>query len=974
MTNLIHFNTKDNINKNQNILIKYINSLMEYNSQDNEELFENQLIYFVNFLFRTTNLEKVLDEYLFYYKDIFKPIFFSRLTIFIPGTNVVNTFFEYLSNMIQGQYKLYPDKTSIPLYEFIFVTNINLDENSLTFFNFACEIFHEIKHVDENYLNSLPSKIFKNFEEFFENIKKENLLTFCISCKARSEWNAFKKINIINEKFFGYLSFVLYNGQKFMGKDTNLGFIDFSVNKFISIPKICFKKEKINYSIQDSRFGMDKLNLEDFKKKGIKLNEDNSQIENLRKYDKFLKEAKPKIRNKFFDYCNIYYAASKANNIHVSFLHFWAIMEQIIKMNGCFKDEIVKQRLSYFFENFLTSPIFDTCGLIDSLFFKRNNEVHEGKFDVNIFDRNVLKEIVDCMLNLFVYNSKDANSLKYFDDKVYKWPKSGENMDKNDLLKIYFDKELYLQNPPLSTSKFIKYCGQRGLNIKERDLEHLEKEGKFFPFFRVSNDLRRECQWYTSIQFSDEDSEDLKNRLSRGKIYNPENVEFVPYSTFRDKDNEGYKIDSYYSNFQFELLKEIKTNCLCEEFFKSYKNNRFNPVFQFLILIQDYMPYAKSNGKNIIIRNDSKRWHEKISKFDLEEIFKILNWNINDVLNVYHTLSLKAKALGSKDWIQLYENIDYNMEKGLKGEIRVNLDYLNYSLMVKKCIEDYLGKNIVGVYESSNISPKRLLEMKPEDLDRSDDLYYLSNKFGINYHPKIIIFVEGATEKIFLKEYFNLVYASIGNIGIDIMDIGGISNFFGKPLKIKNKDNKYAKKYIANYKFLISYILEKWQCLPYFLGDNENGIGQILDDADIMNYSNDDFKMTNDLIHLWKLNFELDNYTNEEISNAINQVLNLKINPEDIENLRKNNKSINALNNEISNKKIQINRCLFENVKTQLINENDNVLEKPIFNVIKKILDLANFNRPPNNPLINKNNKAFLKKIFKENDKILKNE
>lgn len=43
-------------------------------------------------------------------------------------------------------------------------------------------------------------------------------------------------------------------------------------------------------------------------------------------------------------------------------------------------------------------------------------------------------------------------------------------------LNCYFEKELYLQNPPMNMKNFIDFCKKRGIKIDQSKLEYLEKK------------------------------------------------------------------------------------------------------------------------------------------------------------------------------------------------------------------------------------------------------------------------------------------------------------------------------------------------------------------------------------------------------------------------------------------------------------------------------------------------------------------
>lgn len=92
---------------------------------------------------------------------------------------------------------------------------------------------------------------------------------------------------------------------------------------------------------------------------------------------------------------------------------------------------------------------------------------------------------------------------------------------------------------------------------------------------------------------------------------------------------------------------------------------------------------------------------------------------------------------------------------------------------------------------------------------------------------KLLFFVEGKTEEITLPMFLKFYGTSCDNLGIEIINIGGVSNFYGKNIRIKDENTrKYMDNIVTSYKHLINYNLNKWQALPYFLGDAENKLAE----------------------------------------------------------------------------------------------------------------------------------------------------
>ncbi len=238
-----------------------------------------------------------------------------------------------------------------------------------------------------------------------------------------------------------------------------------------------------------------------------------------------------------------------------------------------------------------------------------------------------------------------------------------------------------------------------------------------------------------------------------------------------------------------------------------------------------------------------------MQKFSLEYIFSFYNVDIKYLIDIYLMLCRELPYfLGDRGMIQIWKHINWNKKDKFKGIIRLGIEYMQWTLMLKKCIEDYLCREIFDIDECTTMDAEYILNNEPKkekedvrgirnkvyfneitnqyefDLNRKK-LYYLANEFDLDYHPRVIIFVEGKKKKKIIKKIFKEFYKTdIENRMIDIINFKGISNFCSREIKNKDENNKYKSTILSNYSHLINYFYENYQVIPFFIGDNENNI------------------------------------------------------------------------------------------------------------------------------------------------------
>ena len=207
-------------------------------------------------------------------------------------------------------------------------------------------------------------------------------------------------------------------------------------------------------------------------------------------------------------------------------------------------------------------------------------------------------------------------------------------------LRYYFEKDLYLQNPPMHMKKFIEFCKKRGIEIYEGKLEELEEKDLFYPMFRVTEIYSPISQQYVSPIFDERSHDDLIGYLDNGNIYIPQDTEFIEFKSFKDDETYSLKTYSYYSAFQiWSLMFILKYGDEARDYKSPYEN-----FVNLLIAIQIYSPYGRSNLKTITLKTEIDDFYKKLEEFDLGEALKIINLEHDELYKAYVSVCSKLST------------------------------------------------------------------------------------------------------------------------------------------------------------------------------------------------------------------------------------------------------------------------------------------------------------------------------------------
>lgn len=574
--------------------------------------------------------------------------------------------------------------------------------------------------------------------------------------------------------------------------------------------------------------------------------------------------------------------------------------------------------------------------------------------------------------------------------------------------------------PLLDSKAFIKYCKKLGLDVSLSELK-LYQKARLVESFRVDGENRYSeyqfysvdrAQTYGSFKLS-RSSDQLKSSnvkvfSRKGKVFLSADlhieVEIAESTTLPTSGGGEYRPLDHAKALEQRFRdmvsgKEVLDNLRSEPL-------KFKPFLQFLLAVEHiYAPYGRSGGGKIQVNGDVAEWQRKRAEFELVDHLSKKDFSTKHLVAWYKRLSSGAgNLLGDKsDWLQIWRGINWSKKEKLEGPIRRGVEYLQWALMLKRILEEHVGHEILDVDEVSNIAPEDILTLDPVSLDQShlllrasrNKLYsdsqknyygdrykrmqYLVNDFGLNYQPTVIVFVEGETEESVLpKMYTDRFGVPAESMGIEFRTLGGITKLFGPTVKPKI-EGKYTSIIVSNFQNMLSYNLDKWQTIPLLVGDNENEILTKLSSGNCIAFEDKDYKLPSGWCLVWGQDvgfslvgkdFELANYTNTELINAIVE-LNPKVNVTEaqIEKLRKNEQGLKQLPEPngalVDNLKIRLADKLYESLKNMYgDSKDDSLLERPLFKVLDHIARTASLNHAPRDRLQELANRDVIRDIL----------
>lgn len=606
---------------------------------------------------------------------------------------------------------------------------------------------------------------------------------------------------------------------------------------------------------------------------------------------------------------------------------------------------------------------------------------------------------------------------------MYDGKHTGVEMN-NGFIDAYVQGKYFLQNPPIEREDFIKYCQKLGLMTEI-----------------VLPNQRRDVPTPALCEFGD-DASDSVFRFSIHDDISDIRPELDAYirqrsltSPLFDDTRPKAVAEQYYSTFQFIYIDKAANDIYISD-------EDIRHLLKLTITTQNmYMPHFRSSGKHLQFHNEDKHYWDRRSSFILVEYLQKEHLDISDVLRWYQKLPELAKPLLgisklNDNWIELWKNIAWGKKESLEGDVRRGIEYLQWALFLKAMLQDYKKGEVLDIDEVHNLVPEQILDYEPDKMDqrsmllranrnyiftdpetgvnyyhdRYRRLNYLANSFGLEYQPKVILFVEGYIETKALPLIFERCGGLPGSFGIEIKSLDGVDNLkstrddivrlqqllkdlnrqINQKIASKDQDREllaFMKRFeridiiTSNWEAFINFNLEKWQAIPFFLADNEGQLQKVLNTARVLNYQGLNVDVPIEWQYLWGVannnsplvgdSFELANFNNDEICTVFKELYDDSVQIDEVQKLRDAHLGLGNLIDGLNQQDSSIKRIKLDVVVTLTKNmikfyeDNQEVQpDRPVFEVIKRVRRIAALNHAPTNMISEvENRKAITEQI-----------
>ncbi len=575
-------------------------------------------------------------------------------------------------------------------------------------------------------------------------------------------------------------------------------------------------------------------------------------------------------------------------------------------------------------------------------------------------------------------------------------------------LDYIINNEMFIVCPPLPTARFIDFCNKRGIRISRKQLEKFEKLGIFFPLARVqhpkiqkkivhNNDGTRYRElgvlmagetWegeikqeYGHFWFEKEYAMEWRKE---GLLWDPVTRPFKKWDTFRDDSGRTY-VESYYSIFQcytlsnlvkllamslqFEnvvsysddVMKNLLVNLRgsAEQAIKFTRENGMRGgslPFICQIISNRYFPKTQTDRRTIRISKSRPYynwdWDKYCADWKSKVVLEEVGTDINTIKGAQELLSLDARSCDPLErWYNLVAFVAVDKKAKLKDKALLAQTIYSMEMMMRLFYQDITNSKLDKPNEDSNWKEEHFYgEGVPKD--ELVFLEYLANEYHLNPRPNLILVVEGdGEEEQFPKLAEELFDVKFSTSGIELQNLRGIDNFTGSKRK-----HPYGtlERYIDDY--------HRRGTVVFVVLDNESRVNAIRDKltTKASKYFGNRSITKKEYIHLWeRKTIEFDNFNYKEISKAMTELTDNErvFSPTDIEICfnRMEPRSFDALS-ELYRKRTGhgLNkRQLLDNLFNQIITKGkckttrDEVLERPVVALLKKIIEIAHRNHKP---------------------------
>jgi hypothetical protein len=454
------------------------------------------------------------------------------------------------------------------------------------------------------------------------------------------------------------------------------------------------------------------------------------------------------------------------------------------------------------------------------------------------------------------------------------------------LLDTYLSKSAP-QNLLLSEGEFVRYAKDRGLHIRQEDLEYFEERGFLFPLCRIKlpvireypieGEIRREYAPLMNI------SHNLLKWYENGFCEDPTKTEFRPWQEYKDGYHQTAR--TLYHPWQFinlksivhslghnlsveQILEEERLEKIQERVRKFWgsqgdwvdfivqtvnENLRF---LSFLISIEDlYLPLVRSSFIEAPWKSDDgfEIWKSFKARFDPKDALSKYCLAVEQLEEWRKQIAVMAMSIDPlRDWYLLVRHINYNKRRKLRGDALFAQDCYEIAEVLGQFLEELTGKTQYDpddLLDGGHGEWKKRFYGTEVDFANRDVLRQIVYEYGLDYDYRMLFFVEGETEYHAIPIIADAMGISFTALGIRLEKLGGYSEIAPKRIK---KLLQYAKSV---------------GMIAYVIIDNHRYAKEYVDEL----IAQRDLPMEGEKVRIWNIDFEEDNFTIDELIEATKQ-------------------------------------------------------------------------------------------------------
>jgi hypothetical protein len=474
--------------------------------------------------------------------------------------------------------------------------------------------------------------------------------------------------------------------------------------------------------------------------------------------------------------------------------------------------------------------------------------------------------------------------------------------------------------PLLPADSFISYCVSRGIRTSKDQLEQFEKLGVFYPIARVnypkiklkieyvdggqrirdlgvlkdgedwSGDTQEVC---ASLPF---DKKDIKNWQEEGVLWDPKSRSFEDWKHFIDEEGKT-KIESFYSIFQCYTLYKIFQSTRIELGAELWATDANEEVNKFIaevskwakIVISDhqknrttieaaahicqvisnrYFPETQSDRRTIRISGyyHHRDWEEYRRKWNPRSVLTDIGISTEKLRHLQERVAIDARFTDPLEhWYGLISFVSLDQKERLKNKALLAQTLYSMEYMLRLFYKDIAGDELP---EPDELQERWKDRFYGDGVIQNELQYleFLTNQYHLNPRPNLILVVEGDGEtEQFPRLAKELLGYSFPRLGIETVNLQGFGNFVGKKRGTKDK-------YGALERFIDAY--HNRQTIVFIVLDNEDRVPKI---KEVLTKARSKYypkrRVTiNEYIHVWKRNIEFDNFSHDEIAQAMTKL------------------------------------------------------------------------------------------------------